>query len=114
MKYDKLKSDEIYAKKFFEERDLDVLLFEKKEIRKSKKPDFKIISKRGYPFYCEIKSIHTVTDPIHGLLFNTIYNGIVSRTGDAFKQFESINAMHLLPNVLLFKSHNCFNPFWNF
>ena len=73
--------------------------------RHQKTPDFKVISIGGKFFFCEVKTILTKTSE-KGLAHKTVYNSLTSNIADAVGQFDSVNSLRLVPNVLAWVSHN--------
>ncbi|MBX7046382.1 MAG: hypothetical protein K1X86_11165 [Ignavibacteria bacterium] len=95
--------DEKFIEDFLKSLTLKPTRFPKNKEEKS--PDFKVETQNGFLFFCEVKSIEIETSK-EGLLYSTIYNCITTRVHKAFKQFESVNALRFVPNVLIFISHN--------
>lgn len=104
-KYEKLTKDERLVKEFLESKDLKVEQYCKEKVQ-VKKPDFKVSTKDGFFFLCEVKSILTESQSTEGIKWSTIYNGISYRVSESIKQFNSANSTHSVPNVLFLISHN--------
>lgn len=94
--------DEKLAKKFLESHQLSPERFDKSVAGRT--PDFKVSSKSGVLFMCEIKSIEGAIDK--GILHATIFNNLTKKLHKAYKQFDSVNSQHLVPNVLIWVSHD--------
>ncbi|MFA7059895.1 MAG: hypothetical protein WC156_03660 [Pedobacter sp.] len=73
--------------------------------RHQKTPDFKVSSLSGKFFFCEVKSILTKTTE-RGLLHATVHNSFTKNIANAVEQFDSVNSHRLVPNVLVWVSHN--------
>lgn len=73
--------------------------------RHQKTPDFKVSSLTGKIFFCEVKTILTMTTE-KGLAHRTVHNGFTKNIADAVEQFNSVNSLRLVPNVLAWVSHN--------
>jgi len=73
--------------------------------RNQKTPDFKVISLTEKFFFCEVKTILTKTTE-KGLAHRTIHNSFTKNIADAVDQFDSVNYLRLVPNVLVWISHN--------
>ena len=98
------KKDENMAQVFLESCSLIVERYSKSE-KNNDTLDFKVSTSDGGMFLCEVKSIFTKTGE-RGLLHKTIFNNLSDKVHTAFKQFKSVNSRHLVPNVLIFISHN--------
>jgi len=101
------KQDEYRASRFLESHGLKPNRFPGKDSTRSiKTPDFRVSASNGFFFYCEQKSVLSVTGN-DGILHSTINNNLTDNIHDAVKQFREVNSKHLVPNVLLWFSHNC-------
>jgi len=100
-----MNDDEKLAKNFLESYELEVSPYNKKMMQLSRTPDFRVTGKDGFHFLTEVKSIFTETTS-EGILYRTIYNRIIHRMEEAFEQFMTVNSKKIVPNVLIFISHN--------
>lgn len=100
-----MNDDEKLAKYFLETYELEVSLYTKEMRKSSRTPDFRVTGKDGFHFLCEVKSIYTETTE-NGILYSTIYNRIIERMEAAYEQFFAVNSRRMVPNILIFISHN--------
>jgi len=101
------KEDEERAIRFFESHGLQPKRYPGKDSKRLKKtPDFTVSASNGYFFYCEQKSVLAITGN-DGILHSTINNNLTDNIHEAAKQFKEVNSKHLVPNVLVWFSHNC-------
>jgi hypothetical protein len=112
--------DEVRVMRRLGEYDLAASGFDKKEIGKTKTPDFRV-SARGSDelrFFCEVKSDRSddwhdrhptseAGDELGGDLgHDPIYNRLTKDIHQAVKQFDAVNPNLLFPNVLAFVNHD--------
>ena len=74
------------------------------ETKEGKRPDYRVTGPRGELFICEVKSIRSTPDkPITN---DSLYGAITDDVKIAVKQFAAVNSAHLVPNVLVWVTHN--------
>lgn len=72
----------------------------------SKTPDFRLLTVDG--IQVALVEVKIIAGPGQGenLLWNAVFNNISKRIHDSLKQFESIDASHVLPRILVFVSED--------
>ena len=103
-----IKEDEKHAKLFLEKYNLIVEKYD--NTNEEKRPDFRVLNKKDLVLFAEIKTFFSDTN--ESLLHNTIYNKFSERINDAYKQFNSVNSLRMVPNVLFLFSQD-FRVDWN-
>lgn len=114
------KDDLTLVNQYFTELGLETQKFTKTEQRKTKTPDFKVLSDGEVIAFCEVKSPqdswfknkakNAKPNEIHGGLRTGKNDPIVSRISSliekAYKQFESVNPNLTKFNILAFVNHD--------
>lgn len=100
------------VKNFLEGYDLTVERFSKKEMKAGKTPDFKVATKEGFPFYCEVKNsekdswLDEQLDAaeegivVGGVRKDPVFNRLTSHIHKARKQFDAVNPEEEKANLL--------------
>jgi hypothetical protein len=97
-------ADESIVAQFLAKKALIATEFQKQERRKGKTPDFRVLSKDVFAFFCEVKSINK--DSVMGLREDPTFNRLADDIHTAVKQFDAVNPKVEMPNVLAFVNHD--------
>jgi hypothetical protein len=99
---------------FLSTYEFELKKFDKNEIGKGKTPDFKVFRHGRLVFYCEVKNpeqdvwidkliSEAKPDEIVGGFRNApVFNRLTTHIHKARKQFDAVNQLEILPNVLVF------------
>jgi hypothetical protein len=71
---------------------------------RSKTPDFRVSTARGELFICEVKSVRSTAN--RAVSNDTLYGAITNDVEVAVQQFAAVNLTRLVPNVLVWITHN--------
>jgi hypothetical protein len=102
----KLSTDEELAKAFFASYSLEAEPYEDSQLQESRTPDFKVsYPQDGFFFFSEVKSFNTKVGS-KGLSPTRVFNIFTAGIHDAYGQFKAVNSHRIVPNVLVFVTHN--------
>jgi len=101
----KLSPDEKLAQGFFASYKLNAEPYEGDQLQEHRTPDFKVSCDDGFFFFSEVKSFNTKVGS-DGLLHTRVFNVFTTAIHDAYGQFRAVNSQHIVPNVLVFVTHN--------
>lgn len=111
------------VKEFLETYHLRPERFTSAEMASGKTPDFKVFSGSDLDFYCEVKSSEQDTwlddqldmqrpgELIGGSRHDPIFNRLTAHIHKASKQFDAVNPIEALPNVLAFYNQDTSSGF---
>jgi hypothetical protein len=97
-------ADEDRAAEFLAKRGLSAVAFSKEELRAGKTPDFRVMARDAFGFFCEVKSIEK--DTAEGLRKDPVFNRLTDDIHTAVKQFDAVNSKVDSPNVLVLVNHD--------
>ncbi|MDT7043076.1 hypothetical protein [Candidatus Nitronereus thalassa] len=101
------RQDEDFAIRFLKSHELQPKRYPGKDSKRNQNtPDFRVSDSNGYFFYCELKSVKNDKES-DGKLHSTTHNNLTKKIHKAAEQFRSVNSKHLVPNVLVWFSHDC-------
>ncbi len=99
-----MSTDENTIAEYLAKRGLTAVPFSKEELRAGKTPDFRVMLRQSFTFFCEVKSIEK--DTAEGSRKDPIFNRLADDIHTAVKQFDAVNPKVTDPNVLALVNHD--------